>query len=69
MAWKRFRKIEFDHEPEHKYPYVCVAWREVGGMNCGDRFTEEVGQLIIEACREDGIEVVVNEVANATPQE
>lgn len=69
MAWKRFRKIDFDHEPEHKYPYVCVAWREVGGMNCGDRFTEEVGQLIIEACREDGIEVVVNEVANATPQE
>ena len=67
MAWKRFRRIDFDHEPGHKYPYVCTAWREVGGMNVGDRFTEEVAEVLIEALRADGIEIVVTEVADATP--
>lgn len=68
MAFARFRRIEFDHEPDHKYPYVCVAWREVGGISCGDRFTQEVGDVLIDALREDGIEIVVNEVANGTAE-
>lgn len=63
MAFARFRRIDFDYEPDHKYPYVCVAWREVGGMNVGDRFTEEVAEVLIEALRADGIEIVVEEVA------
>lgn len=63
MAFARFRRIDFDYEPDHKYPYVCTAWREVGGMNVGDRFTEEVAEVLIEALRADGIEIVVEEVA------
>ena len=65
MAFQQYRKICFDHEPGHKYPYVCTAWCEVGGMNVGDRFTEEVAEILIAACREDGITVEVEEVANA----
>jgi hypothetical protein len=61
MAFARFRQIEFDHEPDHKYPYVCVAWCEVGGMNVGDRFTEEVGQALIDYLKDD-VKIVVNEV-------
>jgi hypothetical protein len=32
-------------------------------MNVGDRFTAEVAEILIEACREDGITVEVEEVA------
>jgi hypothetical protein len=63
MAFGKHRKICFDYEPGHKYPYVCSAWCEVGGMNIGDRFTEEVAEILIESCREDGITVEVEEVA------
>jgi hypothetical protein len=31
-------------------------------MNVGDRFTEEVAEILIAACREDGITVEVEEV-------
>jgi hypothetical protein len=51
--------IEFDYEPDHKYPYVCVAWREVGGMNVGDRFTAEVGEALIDYLKDD-VKIVVN---------
>jgi hypothetical protein len=51
--------IEFDYEPDHKYPYVCVAWRYVGGMNVGDRFTEEVGEALIDYLKDD-VKIVVN---------
>jgi hypothetical protein len=36
----------------------------VGGIYVGDRFTEEVGEILIAACREDGITVEVEEVAD-----
>ena len=65
MAFQKHRKICFDHEPGHKYPYVCTAWCEVGGVYVGDRFTDEVGEILIEACRGDGIAVVVAEVPDA----
>jgi hypothetical protein len=64
MAFQKHRKICFDHEPGHKYPYVCTAWCEVGGIYVGDRFTQEVGEILIEACRGDGITVEVEEVAD-----
>lgn len=64
MAFGKHRKICFDREPDHKYPYVCTAWREVGGIYVGDRFTDEVAEILIEAFREDGITVEV-EVADA----
>ena len=66
MAFAKHRMVEFDYEPDHPYPYVCVAWREVGGMNVGDRFTEEVAETLIDAIK-DEVKVVVNkpkEVAN-----
>ena len=64
MAFQKHRKICFDHEPGHKYPYVCTAWCEVGGIYVGDRFTQEVGEILIETCRGDGITVEVEEVAD-----
>jgi hypothetical protein len=36
----------------------------VGGIYVGDRFTDEVGEILIEACRGDGITVEVEEVAD-----
>jgi hypothetical protein len=62
MAFEQHRKVCFDHEAEGKYPYVCTAWCEVGGIYVGDRFTEEVAEILIEAMREDGITVEVEEV-------
>ena len=59
MAFAKHRMIEFDYEPDHKYPYVCVAWREVGGMNVGDRFTAEVGEALIDYLKDD-VKIVVN---------
>jgi hypothetical protein len=59
MAFGKHRMVEFDYEPGHKYPYVCVAWREVGGMNVGDRFTDEVGEALIDYLK-DEIKIVVN---------
>ena len=59
MAFAKHRMIEFDYEPDHKYPYVCVAWREVGGMNVGDRFTYEVGESLIYYLK-DEVRIVVN---------
>lgn len=59
MAFAKHRMIEFDYEPGHKYPYVCVAWCEVGGMNVGDRFTEEVGEALIDYLKDD-VKIVVN---------
>jgi len=59
MAFAKHRLIEFDYEPGHKYPYVCVAWREVGGMNVGDRFTQEVGDVLIDALKGE-IKIVVH---------
>ena len=59
MAFAQHRMIEFDYEPGHKYPYVCVAWCEVGGMNVGDRFTEEVGDALIDYLK-DEVRIVVN---------
>jgi hypothetical protein len=35
-------------------------------MHCGDRFTEQVGEVIIEALREDGITI---DVTQSRPQE
>lgn len=64
MAFGKHRKICFDYEPSHKYPYVCSAWCEVGGITVGDRFTEEVAEILIEVWREDGITVEVEEVPN-----
>lgn len=64
MAWAKHRMIEFDYEPDHKYPYVCVAWCEVGGMNVGDRFTQEVGDVLIDALKGE-IKVVVNKKEEA----
>lgn len=64
MAFQKHRKICFDYEPMNKYPYVCTAWCEVGGIYVGDRFTQEVGEILIEACRGDGITVEVEEVAD-----
>jgi hypothetical protein len=46
------------------YPYRCAGWRNVGGFNVGDTYTEEVGEILIEACRGDGITVEVEEVAD-----
>jgi hypothetical protein len=51
--------IEFDYEPDHKYPYVCAAWCEVGGMNVGDRFTDEVGEALIDYLKDD-VKITVN---------
>ena len=59
MAWEQHCLIELDYEPDHKYPYVVTAWCNVGGINCGDRFTEEVAEVLISSVREDGIKVVV----------
>lgn len=59
MAFGKHRMIEFDYEPDHKYPYVCVAWCEVGGMNVGDRFTDEVGEALIDYLK-DEVRIVVN---------
>ena len=66
MAWAKYRYVEFDYEPDQAYPYECVAWRVVGGIHCGDRFTEEVADILIEAMRADGIEVVVNTPEKST---
>lgn len=59
MAFAKHRMIEFDYEPDHKYPYVCVAWCEVGGMNVGDRFTDEVAEALIDYLKDD-VKIVVN---------
>jgi len=59
VTFAKYRKIEFDYEPDHPYPYVCVAWRGVGGLNVGDRFTKEVGETLIDALRRD-VKIVVN---------
>lgn len=59
MAFAKHRMIEFDYEPDHKYPYACVAWCEVGGMNVGDRFTDEVAETLID-CLKDEVKIVVN---------
>ena len=59
MAWEKHCLIEFDYEPDNKYPYVVTAWCNVGVINCGDRFTEEVAEILISSVREDGIKVVV----------
>lgn len=59
MAYAKHRMIEFDYEPGHQYPYVCVAWCEVGGMNVGDRFTEEVGEALIDYLKYE-VRIVVN---------
>jgi hypothetical protein len=66
MAFAKYRYIAFDYEEGHAYPYVCTAWRMVGGMNVGDRFTEQVGEVIIEALREDGITI---DVTQSKPEE
>lgn len=65
MAFAKHRMIEFDYEPGHAYPYVCVAWCNVGGMNCGDRFTDVVGEALIDYMK-DEVRIVVNkpEVVN-----
>lgn len=65
MAFQKHRMIEFDYEPGHKYPYVCVKWCEVGGMNIGDRFTEEVGDVLIDALK-DEITIFVNRPKGVT---
>jgi hypothetical protein len=57
MAFARLRYIAMEIDDDPKYPWVVTAWRQVGGINCGDRFTREVGDVLIEAWREDGIEV------------
>lgn len=59
MAFAKHRMIAFDYEPDHKYPYVCCRWCEVGGMNVGDRFTDEVGEALIDYLKDD-VEIVVN---------
>lgn len=57
------RRVRLEHNPDGPYPYVCRCWLNVGGFNIGDRYTQEVGDVLIEAMRVDGIEVTVEEVA------
>ena len=66
MAFARLRYValEFDGK-DSKYPCVVTAWRNVGDIHCGDRFTAGVAECLIEAWREDGIEVNVT----GTPEE
>jgi hypothetical protein len=59
MAWARLRYIAVEIDDHPKYPFVVTAWRNVGDIYCGDRFSRSVGDILIEAWREDGIEVSV----------
>ena len=56
------RRVRLEHNPDEPYPYVCRYWLNVGGFSTGDRYTQEVGDVLIEAMRGDGIDVVVEEV-------
>lgn len=51
MAWKSFQRIDFDYEVGHAKPYVITAWCNVGGVECGDRFTYEVGEIFMDGLR------------------
>ena len=57
MAWAKHRRVEFDYEADHDYPYVVTAWFNVGGFNCGDRFTDQVGEILVDEMKKDGIKV------------
>jgi len=60
MAFARFRYIALERDgKDEKYPWRVTAWRNVGDIWCGDRFSDGVAQVLIEAWREDGIEVSV----------
>jgi hypothetical protein len=60
MAIARLRCITLECDgKDKKYPYRVTAWRNVGDVYCGDRFTAGVADCLIEAWREDGIEVSV----------
>jgi hypothetical protein len=62
-AFKRYVRLE--HYAGGDYPYRCAGWRNVGGFNVGDKYTDEVGEVLIEHMRDSDIEVIVEEVANA----
>lgn len=62
-AFKRYVRLE--HVPEALYPYRCAGWRNVGGFNVGDKYTEEVGELIVESLRGSDVEIIVEEVEHA----
>jgi hypothetical protein len=65
MAFARLRYIAMDRDMDnYKYPYVVTAWRNVGEIHCGDRFTAGVADILIEAWRADGItvEVTINHI-------
>jgi hypothetical protein len=59
-------RVRLEHTAGSDYPYRCAGWQNVGGFNVGDRYTEEVGEVLIESMRSDGIDVVVEEIAHAT---
>lgn len=62
MAFKRLRYVALERDcVDKKYPWVVTAWRNVGDIYCGDRFTDGVADCLIEAWRGDGIEVSVEE--------
>lgn len=64
MAWARHRYIALEDDgKDRKYPWVVTAWRNVGDIHCGDRFTAGVADILIEAWRADGIEVSVTHIA------
>jgi len=58
------RRVRLENSAGDDYPYRCAGWRNVGGFNVGDKYTQEVGELLIEACRGDGITVEVEEVSD-----
>lgn len=59
MAWERFRSIDLEYCEDEKKPYAVTAWCNVGGVEVGDRFSKEVGDVLIEALGEDGITINV----------
>jgi len=60
MAFARLRYVALECDgQDEKYPYVVTAWRNVGDIYCGDRFTAGVADCLVEAWRADGIEVSV----------
>lgn len=54
------RSVRFEYDASEDYPYMCAGWLNVGGFNVGDRYTQEVGEVLIEAMRADGIKVDVD---------
>lgn len=58
------RKVRLEYMAGEEYPYRCAGWSNVGGFNVGDSYTQEVGDVLIEAMRADGIQVFVEHLAD-----